>query len=94
MERKYVVDDSKVTKKIDRLPKEIILKFYSWAKAIEIEGLPKVRKRPGYHDKPLRGKRQGQRSVRLSLAYRIIYEEKDEKLLCIIVILEVNKHEY
>ena len=94
MERKCLVDDSRIAKKIDKLPKEIILKFYSWAKAVEVEGLQKVRKRPGYHDKPLKGKRQGQRSVRLSQAYRIIYEEENQKFLHIVEILEVNKHDY
>ncbi len=36
-------------------------------------GLSEVRKIPGYHDEPLKGKRKGQRSIRLNIAYRAIY---------------------
>ena len=51
-----------------------------------------MRKVPGYHDEPLRGKRAGQRSVRLSRSYRAIYMEEMDKVL--VKVLEVNKHEY
>ena len=33
---------------------------------------------PGYHDEPLKGHRAGQRSIRLSRAYRAIYEIKED----------------
>ncbi|MBW1759830.1 MAG: hypothetical protein JRI88_05880 [Deltaproteobacteria bacterium] len=41
---------------------------------------------------PLKGKRFGQRSVRLSKAYRAIYIEKQESI--IIEVIEVSKHDY
>jgi proteic killer suppression protein len=54
-----------------------------------------VRKVKGYHDEPVRGaKRAGQRSVRLSRAYRLFYVEKLDGKLELVEIVEVNKHEY
>jgi proteic killer suppression protein len=52
-----------------------------------------MRKRPGFHDEPLKGKRQGQRSIRLNKAYRAIYEV-DPQEPHFIEVVEVNKHEY
>jgi proteic killer suppression protein len=49
-----------------------------------------MRRIPGYHDEPLKGKRKSQRSVRLNRSYRLIYTESDMTIL----VLEVNKHEY
>ena len=48
----------------------------------------------GFHDEPLKGKRQGQRSVRLNRAYRAIYVERGTGAVELIEVLEVNKHEY
>lgn len=49
---------------------------------------------PGYHDEPLKGKRVGQRSIRLNRAYRAIYEIDETGQVHFIEVLEVNKHEY
>lgn len=52
-----------------------------------------IRKIPGYHDEPLKGDRSGQRSIRLSRAYRAIYEIKADAAQFVSV-EEVSKHEY
>jgi proteic killer suppression protein len=57
-------------------------------------GLRETRKSPGFHDEPLRGNRNGQRSVRLNKAYRAIYVEKIDGTVEFIEVVEVNKHEY
>ena len=48
------------------------------------------------HDELLTGERKGQRSIRLSKAYRAFYIEYDilEGNINIIEVTEVNKHEY
>jgi toxin HigB-1 len=65
---------------------------------VKTEGLEKVRKVPGYHDEPLRGQREGQRSIRLNIAYRALYTiEKDESgddVVKFVSVFEVTKHEY
>jgi toxin HigB-1 len=53
-----------------------------------------IRKLSGYHDEPLKGNRLGQRSIRLNKAYRAIYMEEIDGTVNLIVIEEVNKHEY
>jgi proteic killer suppression protein len=53
-----------------------------------------MRKCKGFHDEPLKGKRQGQRSVRLNKAYRAIYVEHETGEVELIEVLEVSKHEY
>ncbi|MCX6103790.1 MAG: hypothetical protein NT000_11115 [Proteobacteria bacterium] len=67
-----------------------------WAETVEMEGIRTVRRLPGYHDEPLRGDREGQRqrSVRLSRAYRVIYEETAKEEITLIAIQEITKHGY
>lgn len=45
-------------------------------------------------DELLKGSRHGQRSVRLSRSYRVIYTEDRTGIVNIIEVLEVNKHDY
>ena len=55
-------------------------KLLAWVGNVEAKGLEEVRKLPGYHDEPLKGQRQGQRSIRLSRAYRAIYVVRGEEV--------------
>lgn len=83
-----------IRKVLDRLPKNVRGKFYSWVMLIELDGLEEAQKRPGFHDEPLKGQRQGQRSVRLNQGYRVIYELSEIGTVKIIEVKEVTKHEY
>ena len=88
----FRVDLAKAAKKdLSRLPTHIVEKFREWVDSVEESGLEEVRKNPGWHDEPLHGTRKGQRSIRLSEAYRAIYVIK-EKIEVLVV--EVNKHDY
>ena len=89
-----VVWSDKVEKQLRKLPDFIQRKFLAWAKAVEEEGLLNVRRLPGYHDEPLKGTRQGQRSVRLNRAYRAIYIERRNGEIELVQVIEVNKHDY
>ena len=57
-------------------------------------GLEQTRKQPGFHDEPLKGRRKGQRSVRLSRAYRAVYEFRRDGSVEFISVEEVSKHDY
>ena len=81
-------------KDLKSIPIHIIFKFQSWIDGVKNEGLHEMRKRPGYHDEPLKGKRKGQRSIRLNKGYRAIYEIETNGSICFIEVVEVNKHEY
>lgn len=87
------VDISKVEKALEKLPRHIVENFRAWIRIIKLEGLERSRLVKGYHDEPLKGKRRGQRSIRLSRAYRAIYSLKEGRIQMVIV-EEVNKHEY
>jgi proteic killer suppression protein len=80
-------------KEIKKLPKYITVKLLSWIENLEEYGLAETSKIKGYHDEPLKGKRKGQRSIRLSKAYRAIYVIKNNEVE-FVLIEEVNKHEY
>jgi proteic killer suppression protein len=84
----------KVEKRLRKLPLYIVDKLMEWALSVELKGISEIRKRPGYHDEPLKGHRLGQRSIRLSKGYRAIYREEDEGAMRFIVIEEIHKHEY
>lgn len=81
-------------KQLKKVPVRIIKSLQLWIGAVNTVGLEEVRRIPGYHDEPLKGKRQGQRSVRLSRSYRAIYviiaDEKNE----FVFIKEVSRHVY
>lgn len=84
----------RVQKQLRKVPRYVVDKLIAWARSVELKGLREVRKLPGYHDEPLQGLRSGQRSIRLTKSYRVIYMEKPNEKMVLIILLEVNKHEY
>lgn len=90
----WVVDLSKVEKKLDRIPDHIRDALYFWQSQIHRIGLLEVRKIPGYHDEPLKGHRSGERSIRLNRSWRAIYQESPNGQITIIKVQEISKHEY
>ena len=70
-----------------------IIKLLEWIRTVELKGVLETRKIKGFHDEPLKGDKSGQRSIRLNKAYRAIYTVKGGRPQ-IILIEEVNKHEY
>ena len=83
----------RAAKQLRRLPRHIVNNLMIWVMAVEQDGLEEVRKVPGYHDEPLKGDRIGQRSIRLSRAYRAIYEIKGDTA-AFVSVEEVSKHRY
>jgi proteic killer suppression protein len=79
---------------LKKVPGYIVDKLETWVDAVERDGLHEVRKIPGYHDEPLKGERQGQRSIRLSRYYREIYTIKRAGEVEFASIEEVSKHDY
>lgn len=91
----YLVQLTKhAAKDLRKAPKYIVEQYNAWADQVEIFGLQTVRRQPGYHDEPLKGERQGQRSVRLNKQWRVIYVVDEQQSPVIISVLEVNAHEY
>ena len=91
---KVVHLSKKAFKQLEKMPVHIIDKLDTWIEAVELDGLERVGRIPGYHDEPLKGNRQGERSIRLSKAYRAIYQIQKEGVDEFINIQEVSKHDY
>ena len=87
-----VILNKKAQEQIKKLPAHVANKIQRWAEQVEALGIEMIRKQPGYHDEPLKGTRVGQRSIRLSKAYRAFYVEHEDMI--IIEVIEVNKHDY
>lgn len=79
---------------IKKIPIHVKIKLFAWIDDVGSRGLNEIKKIPGYHDEPLKGKRKGQRSIRLSKGYRAIYEIRQDGSINFIEIEEVNKHDY
>ena len=83
----------RAVKDLEEVPAHVALKLQAWKDGVEAFGLEEMRKRPGFHDEPLRGDRKGQRSIRLSRSYRAIYRIVKDQVVFVLV-EEVNKHDY
>ena len=81
-------------KQLRKVPRHVVDKLLAWVQLVVQEGLAEARKIPGYHDEALRGERAGQRSIRLSRAYRAIYVVADRASVSFVVLKEVSKHDY
>lgn len=81
-------------KQLRKVPQHVALKLMAWVEAVETTGLETVRRIPGFHDEPLKGQRKGQRSIRLSKAYRAIYRVAEDGRSELVEVQEVNKHVY
>lgn len=75
-----------------KLPEIIVKKYELWKDIVFRHGPEKLKEFPGFHDESLKGDRQGQRSSRLSLQYRVIYLVDREKIK--VFVLEITPHSY
>jgi proteic killer suppression protein len=81
-------------RQLQRVPQHIVGKFMAWIESVEEDGLELTRRVPGFHDEPLKGKRKGQRSIRLSRQWRAIYEIHTEGDAQLVSVEEVTPHAY
>ncbi len=86
--------ERRVEKQLDTLPEYVVGSFFDWVRAVERDGMDAVRKLPGYHDERLKGQLRGARSVRLTLAYRVLYFQTTELGIKIAQVTRVSKHDY
>jgi len=89
-----VIITKKAQKDLKKVPIHVVRKLKVWVNDVETLGLEEVRMLPGFHDEALKGKRKGERSIRLSHAYRAIYIIRGGGTMEFVNIEEVNKHEY
>jgi toxin HigB-1 len=91
----YVVKLGKQAQKdLIKCPLHIAIKFKYWVRLVEFGGLEAARLIKSFHDEPLKGQRQGQRSIRLSQAYRAIYVICADGTIEFAEVQEIHKHAY
>ena len=81
-------------KQLAKVPGHIVKKFALWVDLVTVEGLAAARPIPGYRDHGLKGEWKGYRAIRLSDAYRAIYQEQQTGTVHAVYVEEVNKHDY
>jgi len=81
-------------KQLQKCPRHVAVKLQAWLESVENDGLEETKKIPGFHDEPLKDRLKGQRSIRLSRAYRAIYTLKTTAAAKFVRIVKVTKHEY
>ncbi|MBN2319720.1 MAG: type II toxin-antitoxin system mRNA interferase toxin, RelE/StbE family [Acidobacteria bacterium] len=89
-----VTISSRARKQLRNVPLHVIQKLSGWVMSVEDRGIEEVRKIPGYHDEPLTGARRSQRSIRLSISYRVIYQIRKDETIEFVSVEEVTKHRY
>ena len=88
----HIREHKKLEKIITKLPPQVVKKYELWKDIIFRHGPEKLKEFPGFHDEKLTGDRSGQRSSRLNLQYRVIYEV--DKDIVIIYVIEITAHDY
>ena len=73
-----ILEPRQFEKIASKLPLQILKRYELWKSIVFRHGPQKLREFPGFHDEALKGKRSGQRSSRLNLQYRIIYEVEED----------------
>lgn len=81
-------------KRLEKTPSHIKAKLLAWVEMVFLKGLENARRYSSYHDEPLQGPRQGQRSIRLNRSWRAFYVIREDEASINIEIIEVNHHEY
>ena len=82
-------DVDKVTRK---LPPAVHKKYELWKTIVARHGPDKLIEYPGFHDEKLKGAREGQRSSRLNLQYRVIYSV--DRDIVTVYVVEITPHKY
>ena len=82
----------KLKKVVEKLPLQVVKKYELWKSIVFRHGPDKLREFPGFHDEKLKGDREGQRSSRLNIQYRIIYSI--EKEVVTVYVIDITPHKY
>jgi len=88
----HIREHYKLSKIVEKLPLQVVKKYELWKSIVFRHGPDKLREFPGFHDEKLKGDREGQRSSRLNIQYRIIYSI--EKEVVSVYVIDITPHKY
>ncbi len=87
-----IFEHKSIAKTCRKLPAQVLKKYELWKNLIHRHGPAILKNFPGFNDEKLSGIREGQRSSRLNLQFRVIYEVENENIM--IYVLEITPHKY
>ena len=88
----HIQEHRAIAKVCRKLPEGVVKKYELWKGIVVRHGPEKLKEFPGFHDEKLTETRKGQRSSRLSLHYRVIYDV--ERDIVTVFVLEITPHDY
>lgn len=88
----HIREHNKLNKVVEKLPLQVVKKYELWKSIVFRHGPDKLREFPGFHDEKLKGDREGQRSSRLNIQYRIVYAV--EKEVVTVYVIDITPHKY
>ena len=88
----HIREHRQLHKVVEKLPLQVVKKYELWKSIVFRHGPDKLKEFPGFHDEKLKGDREGQRSSRLSIQYRVIYSI--EKEIVTVYVIDIIPHTY
>jgi plasmid maintenance system killer protein len=88
----HIREHHKLNKVVGKLPLQVVKKYELWKSIVFRHGPDKLKEFPGFHDEKLKGDREGQRSSRLNIQYRIIYSIEKEVVTGYVI--DITPHKY
>ena len=87
-----VLEHRRVSRKLERLPVEVLERYEKWKDIVTISGPEGLRLIKGFRDELLRGEWRGHRSSRLGLSYRVIYRVLSGEVQ--VHVIDLSAHDY
>jgi addiction module RelE/StbE family toxin len=87
-----VYEHRRASKRLDRLPLELLKRYEKWKDIVRISGPAGLRLIKGFHDENLQGEWRGHRSSRLNAQYRVIYKVEEQRI--VVLVMDVTAHDY
>jgi proteic killer suppression protein len=89
---RQILEHRDIAKQCRKLPEGVVKKYELWKDIVFRHGPGKLKEFSGFHDERLKGKRERQRSSRLSLKHRVIYTVEHD--IVTVYVLEITPHKY
>jgi len=87
-----IYEHKKVTKQLNKIPKDILMRYEKWKDIVTISGPEGLKLIKGFNDEALSGDWDGYRSSRLNIQYRVIYKIENKELY--VKVFKVTPHDY
>ena len=87
-----ILEHPRVSRKLARLPLEVLKRYEKWKDIVSISGPQGLRLIRGFRDEGLRGEWSGHRSSRLGLQHRVIYRVVAQEV--VVEVIDLTAHDY